>query len=61
LTVSSYLDGEYGIKNICLSVPTIINSSGIEAIIEAPFSDGETAALRRSADTLKALAGEAGF
>ena len=61
LTVSSYLDGEYGIKDICLSVPTIVNSNGIEAILEVPFADEEIKALRRSADALKELAGQAGF
>jgi L-lactate dehydrogenase len=61
LTVSSYLDGEYGIRDICLSVPTIVNSKGIEAIIESPFSDGELKALRRSADALRELAEQVGF
>jgi len=61
LTVSSELNGEYGIKDICLSVPTIVNAGGIETIIEVPLSDGEIKSLRHSADSLKALAREAGF
>ena len=61
LTVSSYLDGEYGIKDICLSVPTIVNSKGIESILEIPFADEEIKALRRSAEALKELAELAGF
>jgi len=61
LTVSSYLDGEYGIKDICLSVPTIVNSKGIETILEVPFADDEIKALRHSANALKKLAKEAGF
>ena len=61
LTVSSELDGEYGIKDICLSVPTIVNARGIETIIESPFSNEEIKALHNSADALKELAKQAGF
>ena len=61
LTVSSDLDGEYGIKDICLSVPTIVNSKGIETILEVPFDENELKALRHSADSLKKLARQAGF
>ena len=61
LTVSSYLNGEYGIGDICLSVPTILNSGGIEKVLEVPFSDDEIKALRHSADTLKSLARDIGL
>jgi len=61
LTVSSYLDGEYGIRDVCLSVPTIVNAHGIEKVIEVPFDECEIQALRHSADTLKALAAQIGF
>jgi len=61
LTVSSDLDGEYGIKDICLSVPTILNSGGIESILQVPFADEEIKALHRSADALKEMARQAGF
>ena len=61
LTVSSYLDGEYGIKDICLSVPTIVSSKGIDTILEVPFADEEIKALRHSADALKELAKQAGI
>ena len=61
LTVSSYLNGEYGIHDICLSVPTILNSGGIEKVLTVPFSGNEIKALRHSADTLKNLAREIGL
>ena len=61
LTVSSELNGEYGISDICLSVPTLVNSKGIETIIEVPFADEEIKALRYSANSLKELAKQAGF
>ena len=61
LTVSSLFEGEYGISDICLSVPTIVGSGGAERIIEIDFSDDELKGLKNSADTLKALAREIGF
>lgn len=61
LTVSSLLDGEYGIRNICLSVPTIVNSRGADVVLEVKFSDDEHNALIKSADTLSKLARDIGY
>lgn len=61
LTVSSMLEGEYGISDICLSVPTVVGSGGAERIVNIDFSDEEISGLRSSADTMKALAKEIGF
>ncbi len=61
LPLSCVFEGEYGIKDICLSVPTIVNSSGASRILELPFSEEETAALRNSAETLKGYCKELGF
>ena len=61
LTVSSLLEGEYGIRNICLSVPTIVNSRGADKMLELPFSDNELGALKASADALSKLAREVGY
>ncbi|MCL2663048.1 MAG: L-lactate dehydrogenase [Oscillospiraceae bacterium] len=61
LTVSSLLEGEYGIRDICLSVPTVVNSRGADGILELPFSEDECKALTASADTLSKLAREIGY
>ncbi|WP_026881212.1 L-lactate dehydrogenase [Clostridium akagii] len=53
LTVSSLLEGEYGINDIYLGVPSIVCSSGIKNIIEVQLSPSELAALNSSADKLK--------
>ncbi|MBC2581999.1 L-lactate dehydrogenase [Clostridium sp. DJ247] len=53
LTVSSYLTGQYGIKDVCISLPTIINSSGIEKVIDIPLDIHEIKKLQVSADSLK--------
>ena len=61
LTVSSLLEGEYGIKDMCLSVPTIVSGEGAEKVLEINFSDDELVALNKSAETLKNLASEIGY
>lgn len=55
LTVSSIFDGQYGIKDVALSVPTKVGGGGIEQIFEVSFSDKELQSLKNSADTLSSL------
>ncbi|MBI3965162.1 MAG: malate dehydrogenase, partial [Chloroflexi bacterium] len=49
------LDGEYGIKGICVGVPAKLGSNGVEQIIELKLEEGERAALNRSADAVREL------
>jgi L-lactate dehydrogenase len=53
LTVSTMIDGEFGIEDVCLSVPTIVSDGGAMKIIESPLSPTELASLSHSADVLK--------
>ncbi|MFN8239439.1 MAG: L-lactate dehydrogenase [Bacteroidales bacterium] len=53
LTVSACLEGEYGIKNVCLSVPCVISGSGIVRIVDSPLEPGESQLLQRSAEILR--------
>ena len=53
LTVSSIFEGEYGLEDVALSVPTKVGGEGIEKILEVPFSREEMKGLRNSADVLK--------
>lgn len=41
IPVSTYLDGEYGVKDVCIGVPTIIGKNGVEKIIELPLNEYE--------------------
>jgi L-lactate dehydrogenase len=52
LTVSTLLEGEYGLHNVCLSVPSIVSGKGIERIVEIPLPENELAALSASAGVL---------
>ncbi|WP_406670928.1 malate dehydrogenase [Methanolobus sp. ZRKC4] len=50
---SVQLDGEYGLKDICLGVPVKLGKKGAEEIIELELSSQEMAALERSANAVK--------
>ena len=53
LTVSTMLDGEYDLRNVCLSVPCVVSTRGVEKIIESPLPQHELGALSASAATVK--------
>ncbi len=53
LTVSVRLEGEYGLEEVCLSVPCIVSQAGIERVLLADLYPEERAALERSAGVLK--------
>ncbi|MCR5187916.1 MAG: L-lactate dehydrogenase [Treponema sp.] len=53
LTITSMLNGEYGIDDVCLSIPTVVGHSGIKGHIATPLTDHEIASLKHSADCLK--------
>lgn len=61
LTVSSVFEGEYGINNICLSLPSVVGKVGVERILQIDLSDEEKKGLLNSAQTLSALVKEIGF
>jgi len=54
LTVSFQLRGEYGLEDICLSVPCVVSRDGIEKVLVADLSEAEQKALHHSASVLKA-------
>ena len=55
LPVSSLLEGEYGLSDLCLSVPTIVNSNGAEQVIEIDLNSEESSLLNKSAGQLKEI------
>lgn len=55
LTVSSVFDGQYGIEDVALSVPTKVGGEGVENILEVPFSKEELKGLLNSAETLHTM------
>ena len=55
LPCASFLNGEYGFKNIYAGVPVIIGSKGVEKIIELELSDKEKNDFKKSVESVKEL------
>ncbi len=53
LPVSAYLQGEYGLENICLGVPCRLGCGGIDTVLELNLTDMEMAALHTSAESVR--------
>ena len=53
LTISTMMNGEYGISDVCLSVLNLVDSTGVRGKISNDLTEDELAKLRRSADKLK--------
>ena len=49
---SVYLDGQYGLKDICVGVPCIIGKKGIEEIIDLNLNSSEKDKLQESAKAI---------
>jgi L-lactate dehydrogenase len=56
LPVTSLLDGHLGLKDVCLSLPSVVNRRGVEAVLDVPLSAQETELLQRSADKVRSVA-----
>ena len=55
LTVSAYLNGEYGQHGVYAGVPCIVNRGGIDEILEFNLSKDEQAKMQSSCDGLRKL------
>ena len=53
LSVSTLVNGEFGISDVCLSVPCIVSEKGISKIIKSPLPENEIASLTASAEVLR--------
>ena len=51
---STLLDGEYGLKDICLGVPVVLGKNGIERVVEIELDKTEKNKLIESADGVRA-------
>ena len=53
LTVSTYLDGEYGQNDVYIGVPAIVNRSGIREIVQVNLSEEEAEKFNHSVSVLQ--------
>jgi len=49
LPVTSLLNGVKGLDDVCLSLPSVVGSDGIEAVLDTPMSDEELQLLQEAA------------
>lgn len=54
-TVSTLVDGFYGIEDVCLSLPTVLNERGALKTVNLSLSASEEAQLRSSAQVLRSI------
>ena len=58
LTVSTLVEGAYGLSDVYLGLPCVVGRGGVERVIELPLAPEEQAALHRSAEVLRQAARE---
>ena len=61
LPVSSMLDGWYGIHDVCMSVPTVVDHEGAGQHLRLPLQDGELGAMHDSAEIIRGTVRALGF
>lgn len=61
LTVSSLIDGLYGVKDICISLPSIVGATGIQQVLPVDLSADEQERLRDSGLKMRSILSELGF
>jgi L-lactate dehydrogenase len=61
LPVSSLLENYRGLSDVCLSVPSIVNESGVEPPLSTPMNAAEEAGLANSATIVRAVIRSLGF
>ena len=55
LPCAAYINGQYGLKNMYMGVPTIIGNKGIEKIIEVKLTAKEKLMLKKSVKSVRGL------
>jgi malate dehydrogenase len=53
MSVSTYLQGEYGVKDLSIGVPCVLGKNGVERILELRLDAGAKRAFERSASIIK--------
>ncbi len=61
MTVSAMIHDQYGINDVCLSLPFVVGAQGISRAIVPPLTEEEEALLHKSADALKEVISQLKF
>ena len=55
LPCAAHLDGQYGVDDLYVGVPTVIGANGVEKIIEIDLQGEEKTAFDASVDSVRGL------
>jgi malate dehydrogenase len=55
LPCAAFLNGEYGVKGMCVGVPVVIGANGVERIVEIDLNAAERAMFQKSVESVKGL------
>ncbi len=53
LPISSLMQGEFGLTDLCLSIPTVVGNQGVEKVVDIYLDNEENKKLQESAKALK--------
>jgi len=53
LCLTAHLNGEYGLRDVYVDVPSVLGAKGVERVIELKLNDEERAAFMKSVDVVK--------
>jgi malate dehydrogenase len=54
-SVSVYLQGQYGIHDVCLSLPAVIGKNGIDRVLTPRLTQAEEEKLRQGAEAVRSI------
>ncbi len=58
MPLSAYLNGEYGVKDLCIGVPAVLGREGIKSIKELQLEEDEETVFMKGVETLKKAVSE---
>ena len=50
---SAFLEGEYGLNDICIGVPVLLGKNGIEKIVKIELTEAEKTKMKESAEGVR--------
>ncbi len=61
LTISSHIEDAYGLKDVYLSLPAVLDAGGVERVLNLDLDETELSGLRQSADVLRGIISQLDF
>jgi L-lactate dehydrogenase len=61
LPVSSLMEGQHGVSDVCLSLPSLVDRNGVVGVLDVPMTPEEVRAFQASAEAVSAVARSVGL